>query len=160
MAIPVALLVDIGSGAADLADTNRTLVMADDLLTEPVKRGNNIVIPYAAGELRTDKKTDAKTISVTYRLDGNDSDGKWVVGSELSYLLVEYSALLALLPDPTATDDMSLTLTKRLIFPSPTGTVDTTADAEYLHTTFAINPDTPRQGFVTVEFRLTDGAFS
>lgn len=156
----VALLVDTGSGAVDLASTNRRLLMADDLFTAPSKRGTNPVIPYSDGELRVDKKTDAKTISVTYGLDGNDSDGKWVLGSETSYLLAEYKSLLGLLPDATATDDMSCELTCRVVYPAPTGTVDTTADAEFLRTVFAKDPDSPRRALVTVEFRLLTGAFS
>lgn len=148
------LLVD----AADVQSANRIIQMWDDAVSTPMKRGANIVIPYAAGELYVPKKQDARDFTIGMLIRGGDAGGAYIAGQEFHYLNANIDALYALLPDLTA-DDTTCTLTLRRTFPAPTGVVDKTSSAEYRG---GLAPEylSTRQARLTLRFRLLDGGFA
>lgn len=133
---------------SDLASSNRIVQVLDDGLDTPVKRGANIVIPYAAGELVVPKKIDARDFTV----------GILVKGTGVSYTSMrdELETLYGILPDLTA-DDTTCTLTLRKDLTG--GYVDLTSSAEY---TGGLSPTlvAPAATRLTARFRLLDGGFS
>lgn len=147
------LLVD----AADLTSANRIIQMWDDALDTLVKRGDNIVIPYAVGELLTAKTTGAKDFAIGMLIRGGDATGVFIPGQEPAYLNQNLDALYALLPDLTA-DDTSCTLTLRRTY--PTGVVDKTADAEFLGGVSPSLLEGGRHAKLTLRFRLLTGGFA
>lgn len=140
------LLVD----GSDLSSANRILQVWDDPLNGPVLRGANITIPYVAGELRTDKYQAAQDFTA----------GLLIKGTSYATMHDELAALYALLPDLGGTPpvDASCVLTLRLTY--GTGTVDTTANAEYLGALAARVPESERHARVALRFRLLDGWFA
>lgn len=138
----VTVLVD----GADLSSATRSIQVLDDGLDTPVKRGSNIVIPYADGELRVDKWIDARDFTV----------GVLIKAASSAAVNDELDALYALLPDLTA-GDTSCTLTLRRT--NTAGTTDTTASAEY---TGGLSPQlvAPAAVKLTIRFRLLTGAFA
>lgn len=126
--------------------TRRSLQFFDDALASPVVRGDNIVIPYANGELATEKYVAARDYGL----------GVLVVASSTPDLNAEIDAVYATLPDLTVLGDHVVTLTERRTYPS--GVVDRTAQAEYVG---GVAP--ARSGFsarLTLRFRLVDGVFA
>lgn len=126
----------------NLGSAKRILQMWDDALATAVKRGANVVIPYADFELRTDKKRSSRDFTAGYLIKG----------TSYADLNDEIDAFYALLPALTA-DDTSCTLTRRRTHGS--GTVDKTVSAEYLG---GITPnlltESDRHARLTVRFRL------
>lgn len=136
------LLVD----GTDLTTAKRRIQLWDDALSGPVLRGENIVIPYAVGELLTTKVTDARDFTV----------GLVVVGTSISDLNSELATLYALLPGGTvgtAVDTSCVLTLKR------TGQADKTCNAEYVG---GVSPQYLRPSYarLTLRFRLVDGWFT
>jgi hypothetical protein len=139
------LLVD----GSDLSSANRIIQLFDDAISTPALRGENITIPYSDGELRTDKYVGAKDWAVGYL----------VKGASFAALNDELDALYALLPDLTTSPvDASCVLTLRRTF--TTGTVDKTANAEYLGGIPARVAESERHARLTLRFRLLTGVFA
>lgn len=136
------LLVD----GADVQSANRIIQMWDDALDTPIKRGENILIPYAAGELFVEKFVAARDFAV----------GMAITGPSRAAVNTNIDALYALLPDLTASDTTCV-LTRRRILLS--GTQDKTADAEFIG---GVSPVIvgPRLVRLTLRFRLLDGWFA
>lgn len=137
------LLVD----GTDLTTSKRRIQMWDDALSGPILRGENVVIPYAAGEILTDKVTDARDFTV----------GLVVIGTSMTDLNAELETLYGLLPGATGVGtaiDTSVTLTLRR-----SGQADKTCTAEYVG---GLSPQYLRPSYarLTLRFRLVDGWFT
>ncbi|HWA67163.1 MAG TPA: hypothetical protein VG899_12445 [Mycobacteriales bacterium] len=135
------LLVD----GSDIQSAGARIIQVwDDPLDTPQKRGSNITIPYADGELYVPKKPlAARDYSV----------GMLIVGADLEGLYAELDALNALLPDLTG-DDTTCTLTEQCA-----GRADVTALAEY---TGGLSPSMQnyRMAKLTLRFRILGGIFT
>lgn len=134
-------------GGTDLTTAKRRIQMWDDALSTPLLRGSNVTIPYATGEIRTDKTTDARDFVV----------GLVVIGTSMSDLNAELATLYALLPGATSVAtgiNTSVTLTLKR-----TGQADKTCAAEYVG---GVSPQYLRPSYarLTLRFRLTGGWFA
>lgn len=141
------LLVD----GTDIQSSKRIIQMWDEAVGTRVKRGENIVIPYAVGELYVPKFNAARDISI----------GMLIKATSYADLNAEIDALYAILPSMgvSASSDTSCTLTRRRTYSG--GTTDTTAEAEYLGgITPTILPESDRHARLTIRFRLLTGGFA
>jgi hypothetical protein len=131
----------------DVQTAKRTLVDVEGVIDTPTFRGEDIPIPYAHGELATQKYRAAKTVVLFLAVVGDDADD----------LQAELATLFALLPitPATATEpvDTTCTLTRRLT------AGDTTASASYLGGADPVFV-TPRFARLTLRFKLLTGQWA